>query len=141
MTIDITKTLAAGAAEAMLKSAVDWTQYDGLRVASHSTSAIYLAMWGQLHWIPNPATFNSIFKDWNGIVNSDYLVDNMPKGPALATGSFIANSAPAPAWYFVTLGRKLHIPNPATVTRFNFRSPVSIPPLALDYIPTGPDVT
>jgi hypothetical protein len=141
MTVDISETLDAGAAEALLSSAVNWKQYDGLRVATHTTSAIYLVMWGELHWIPDPATFNSIFKDWDGIVNSDYIVDNMPKGLALAPGSFIAISGASPSWYFVTLGRKLHIPDPATVGRFNFRSPVSIPHLALDYIPTGPNVT
>ena len=141
MSVDISDTIDAVAAEALLTSAVNWKQYDGLRVAAHTTSAIYLVMWGELHWIPDPATFNSIFKDWSGIINSDYIVDNMPKGLALAAGSFIAISGASPAWYFVTLGKKLHIPDPATVNRFNFRSPISLPHLALDYIPTGPNVT
>ncbi|MDD1450626.1 hypothetical protein NHF48_005940 [Sphingomonas sp. H160509] len=141
MSVDISDTIDAVAAEALLTSAVNWKQYDGLRVAAHTTSAIYLVMWGELHWIPDPATFNSLFKDWSGIINSDYIVDNMPKGLALAAGSFIAISGASPAWYFVTLGKKLHIPDPATVNRFNFRSPISLPHLALDYIPTGPNVT
>lgn len=141
MSVDISDTIDAVAAEALLGKAVDWKQYDGLRVTSHTSGAVYLVMWGQLHWIPDPATFNSVFKDWNGIVNSDYIVDNMPKALSLAPGSFIAISGASPAWYFVTLGKKLHIPDPATVNRFNFRSPISLPHLALDYIPTGPNVT
>jgi hypothetical protein len=141
MSVDISDTIDAVAAEALLANVVDWKQYDGLRVAAHTTSAICLVMWGELHWIPDPATFNSLFKDWSGIINSDYIVDNMPKGLALAAGSFIAISGASPAWYFVTLGKKLHIPDPATVNRFNFRSPISLPHLALDYIPTGPNVT
>ena len=86
MSVDISDTIDAGAAEALLANVVDWKQYDGLRVTSHTSGAVYLVMWGQLHWIPDPATFNSVFKDWNGIVNSDYIVDNMPKALSLAPG-------------------------------------------------------
>lgn len=141
MAIDINQTLDSAAAQKLLAGAVDWTQYDGLRVASHSSGAIYLVMWGQLHWIPNPPTFNTVFKDWSGIVNSDYIVDNMPRGPALAVDSLIAIGAGSPAQYLVTFGKKLWIPNPATVAKFNFHAPVTIPHLVLDYVPTGPNVT
>lgn len=141
MTIDTSNIIGPDAAQALLAGAVDWTQYDGMRVASHTSAAVYLAIWGQLSWIPDEATFNSLFADWSGIVNSDYLVDNMPHASPLANDSFIGISAASPAEYLVTFGKKFHIPDQATVSRFNFRGPVSVPHLALDYIPTGQDVS
>jgi hypothetical protein len=49
MSVDISDTIDAVAAEALLANVVDWKQYDGLRVTSHTSGAVYLVMWGQLH--------------------------------------------------------------------------------------------
>ena len=141
MTIDTSSVMDPGAAQEILAAAVDWTQYDGNRVTSHGTGAIYLAMWGQLFPIPDGDTFNSVFNNWDNILNSDYLVDNMPHGAPLASGSLIAVGSRSNAQYLVTFGQKLHIPDPATVSRFNFRGPTGIPQLAVNYIPTGRSVT
>lgn len=141
MTIDTSSVMDPGAAQEILAAAVDWTQYDGNRVTSHGTGAIYLAMWGQLFPIPDGDTFNSVFNNWDNILNSDYLVDNMPHGAPLASGSLIAAGSRSNAQYLVTFGQKLHIPDPATVSRFNFRGPTGIPQLAVNYIPTGRSVT
>ena len=142
MTTDTNTLMAPRAAQDLMAAAVDWTQYDGNRVTSNAShGAVYIAMWGQLFAIPDGDTFNSMFNNWDGILNSDYLVDNMPRGAPLASGSFIALGSRSPAQYLVTFGQKLHIPDPATVSRFNFRGPTGIPQLAVDYIPTGRSVT
>lgn len=134
-------TIEPAEAQALMATVVDWAKYDGMRVSSSSGPEIYLAMWGALHYIPNPATFESVFRDWSGVVRNDYLVDTMPRSSSLSDGSFIASAAGARAQYFVTLRNKLWIPDPATVARFNFAPPVSLPPLALALIPTGPNVS
>ena len=141
MTIDTSSIMDPGAAQDVLAAAVDWTQYDGNRVSSHGTGAIYLAMWGQLFAIPDGDTFNSLFNNWDGILNSDYLVDNMPRGAPLDSGSFIMAGSRSNAQYLVTFGQKFHIPDPATVSRFNFHGPIGIPQLAANYIPTGQSVS
>ncbi len=142
MTTDISTIMAPKAAQDLLAAAVDWTQYDGNRITSHSSGgAVYLAMWGQLFAIPDGDTFNSMFNNWDGILNSDYLVDNMPRGVPFASGSFIAIGARSAAQYLVTFGQKLHIPDPATVSKFNFRGPTKIPQLAIDYIQNGRSIS
>ena len=142
VTVDISEKMGADTAQALLAGTINWKQYDGSRIASNASGgAVYLAMRGQLFAIPDGATFNTVFNNWNNIIISDYLVAEMPRGPALSSGSFTAVSVTSPAQYLVTLGKKLWIPDPATVTRFNFRGPVTIPHLALDYIPTGANVS
>ncbi|QNA83640.1 hypothetical protein G4G27_06235 [Sphingomonas sp. So64.6b] len=140
MSSDI-KKVSAKVAQATLTDAVDWKQYDGMRIVKSTASSIYLVMWGQLHWIPDPGTFNSVFRDWNGIVTSDYLTNSIPMGTALSDLSFIGISGGSPAQYLVSMNAKHLIPTPAVANAFNFHSPVKVPVLALQYIPSWRDVS
>lgn len=120
---------------------VDWTKYDGQRVTGSAPGKVYLALHGQLQWIPNGNTFNNLFKNWDGIVVSDYLVDSMPEGVPLSNGALLAKGE-GDKVFLVTNEKKVHIPNPAVFEKFNFNADtiVVVPQLLIDYIPTGPDV-
>ncbi|KHK58361.1 hypothetical protein PI87_00960 [Ralstonia sp. A12] len=119
----------------------DWTKYDGERVTGSNSSPVYLVLHGQLRWIPNPATYTNLFASWDGIIVSDYLVDNVPRGPALTNGAVLAKGSGSPV-YLVTNGQKLWIPNPETFNKFafNWDKIVTVPDVVIDFIPTGPNI-
>ena len=72
---------------------------------------------------------------------SDYLVDNVPRGPALTNGAVLAKGSGSPV-YLVTNGQKLWIPNPETFNKFafNWDKIVTVPDVVIDFIPTGPNI-
>ncbi|SFB26223.1 hypothetical protein SAMN04515620_13231 [Collimonas sp. OK607] len=131
------------ASENQVKDAleVNWAQYDGERVIASNGGAIYLVKNGQLQWIPDPATYNNLFVSWNGVVVSDYLINSIPHGPALATGAILAKGGSATV-YLITNNQKQGIPDMATFNKFYFNSKtiVTLPQIVVDYLPTGPNV-
>lgn len=122
--------------------AVDWRKYDGERVTASTGGPIYLVLNGQLQWIPNPETYNNLFASWNGVVVSDYLVDNVPRGPALTSGAVLARGNAAAPEYLVSNGTKQWIPDPATFNKFAFNAGkvVTVPQIVIDYVPSGRNV-
>src|SRR4051794_37367351 len=86
---------------------VNWTQYDGERVIGSKGGAVYLALNGQLCWIPDPTTYNNLFKDWNGIVVNDYLINNMPHGATLTSGAVLAQATGTAPVYLATNNMKM----------------------------------
>lgn len=133
------------ATESQVKEALavnDWTKYDGERVMATNSAPVYLILHGHLRWIPNPTTYTNLFASWDGIIVSDYLVDNVPGGPALTNGAVLAKGSGSPV-YLVTNGQKLWIPNPETFNKFGFSwdKIVTVPDVVIDFIPTGPVVS
>ncbi|RAS22631.1 hypothetical protein [Paraburkholderia bryophila] len=122
--------------------AVDWRKYDGERVIASTGGPIYLVLNGELQWIPNPETYNNLFASWNGVVVSDYLVDNVPRGPALTSGAVLAKGNGAPQEYLVSNGTKQWIPDPATFKKFAFNASkvVTVPQIIIDYVPSGRNI-
>jgi len=120
------------------ESAGDWTRYDGERVKGSNSAPVYLILHGQLRWIPDPITYNNLFKDWNGIGVNDYLVDNVPRGVPLTSGAVLAKGS-GPAIYVVTNGQKLWIPDPTVFNKFYFNSGkvVTVPDVIINSIPQG----
>lgn len=131
----------AAVSEGQAKEAfVDWRKYDGERVVSSTGGAIYLILNGQLRWIPDPTTYNNLFTTWNGVIQDDYLVDNVPMGPPLSSGALLARGAATDPQYLVTNGQKCWIPSPTVVTKFSFKQATAYPQVMVDYIPTGENV-
>jgi hypothetical protein len=131
------------ASENQVKDAleVNWAQYDGERVIASNGGAIYLVKNGQLQWIPDPTTYNNLFVSWNGVVVSDYLINNIPHGPALTTGAILAKGNSATV-YLITNNQKQGIPDMATFNKFYFNSKtiVTLPQIVVDFLLTGPNV-
>ena len=122
MAVSTTSTPASATdVQRAYESAGDWTKYDGERVKGSNSAPYYLIVLGQLRWIPDPTTYNNLFKDWNGVMVNDYLVDNVPLGLALTSGAVLAKGSGAPE-YLVTNGQKLWIPSPAVFGQFYFNS-------------------
>jgi hypothetical protein len=132
------------ASESQVQDALEltnWGKYDGERVTASTGGAIYLVMHGLLRLIPDPTTYNNLFKTWNGVVVSDYLVDNIPSGPALTSGAVLAKGS-SPAIYLVTNNQKLWIPDPATFEKFSFNGSKvnTVADVIINFVPTGPNV-
>lgn len=131
------------ASEHQVKDAleVNWGQYDGERVVASNGGAIYLVKNGQLQWIPDPTTYNNLFVSWNGVVVSDYLIQNIPHGPALTAGAILAKGS-SDTVYLITNNQKQGIPDMTTFNKFYFNSKtiVTLPQIVVDFLLTGPNV-
>ena len=109
---------------------------------------VYLILDGARRWIPNPATYNNLFRDWNGIEPlSQSFLREIDEGTQIADGAVLVNQTdpPAPAVYLITeaaVNTKRHIASPATADKFHFDlgKIVHIPKVVLDAVPTGPEI-
>jgi len=118
------------------------TEYDGYRVKSNDGPEIYLVLFGSRRWIPNPTTYNNLFRDWNGILsfNSRSDLDNtIPQGPWLTDGAVLAKGESFAPVYLVTNGHKLWVTAPATMDKYNFawNRIVVLPNVLIEGIPYG----
>ncbi|MGW7363690.1 hypothetical protein ACWGI8_09730 [Streptomyces sp. NPDC054841] len=115
---------------------------NGLRIKDVSGPAIYLILDGKRRHIPNPETYNNLFRDWNGIqhVVDAAAIDN---GGPLSDGAFLGKAPNAPEVYLVSNGVKRWITSPAAMDKYHFawNRIVSISPVALHAIPTGASIS
>lgn len=113
----------------------------GLRVQSPHTAPIYLIdPEGYRRWIPSPATYNALFRDWNGVV-TDLGANLIAPGPDLDGGAFLGRAPGAARVYLVSNGEKRWIVSPATMDKywFDWSKIRDVPAAALHAIPNGPD--
>jgi hypothetical protein len=111
----------------------------GLRVQSPNSAPIYLIdPDGYRRWIPDPATYDSLFRDWGGVV-VDLGTNRITEGPALDHGAFLAIAPGTNPVYLVSNGQKRWIVSPATMDKywFDWAKIREVPGPALDAIPTG----
>jgi hypothetical protein len=137
-----TNSIANAAEVESAYQGIDWKKYDGERVKGSNSAPIYLMLNGELRWIPDPTTYNNLFKDWNGVNVNDYLVDNAPHGAALTSGAVLAIGLGTAPIYLVTNGQKLWIPNPAVFNQFYFNQGrvVVVPDVVISSVPQGVNV-
>jgi hypothetical protein len=112
----------------------------GLRLKAPNNAAIYLVdPKGFLRWIPDPTTYNNLFRDWNGVISS-LDIPNISKGPNLTSGAVLAIAIGTAPVYLVTNGTKEWITSPAAMDKyyFNWNTIVQTPHVLIDFIPTGP---
>src|SRR5262245_24593851 len=82
------------------------TDLAGIRIKSPNAPAIYLIdPDGYRRWIPDPDTYNNLFRDWNGIV-VDIDVVSIPEGAPLTSGAVLARPSNAAPVYLVSNGQK-----------------------------------
>src|ERR1700675_1641731 len=94
---------------------------------------------GFLRWIPDPVTYNNLFRDWNSIVVDIDLV-NIAVGPALTSGAVLARGSSEAAVYLISNGTKQWITSPAAMDKYdlNWNTVVLVPNALVDSIPGGP---
>jgi len=99
------------------------TDYDGYRVKSDDRPEIYLVMFGYRRWIPNPATYNNLFRDWNGILrfpNRDALDNAIPEGAGIWDGAVLARGATLSPVYLITDNVRMWVTAPAVMDKYYF---------------------
>jgi hypothetical protein len=93
---------------------------------------------GFLRWIPDPATYNNLFRDWNGVVISTEI-PNIAQGSPLTSGAVLVLGIGSNAVYIASNGMKRWITSPATMDKYNFNwnTVFHVPGVLVNFIPTG----
>jgi hypothetical protein len=122
----------------------DWRKYDGLRVtpSTRTGGPVFLALNGELRYIPDGNTYLDLFINWTGVSVNDYLIDNMPYGPQITSGAILAVATGTVEKYLITNDKKHWIPNMSVFDKFYFNNAKvkEVPKIILDYVPKGEDV-
>jgi hypothetical protein len=111
----------------------------GQRLMAPGQSAIYIVdPNGYLRHIPDPATYNNLFRDWNGVIIDVNLID-IAQGPPLTPGAVLALGSGTSPVYLVTNGVKDWITSPAAMDKyyFNWGRVLTVPDVLVDFIPNG----
>ncbi|RUS19420.1 hypothetical protein BC937DRAFT_87519 [Endogone sp. FLAS-F59071] len=113
---------------------------NGERVSIPNAAPVYLVLDGARHWIPNPTTYNNLFRDWNGIISSPD-VNDIYLSYSLSDGAVLAKGAGDPV-YLVSNGVKRWIISPSAMDKyhFNWDKIVQVPQVLLDGIQTGTNI-
>jgi hypothetical protein len=112
----------------------------GLRLKAPNSAPIYLVdPGGFLRWIPDPPTYNNLFRDWNGVVISTEI-PSIARGSNLTSGAVLAKGIGTAPVYIVSNGTKGWITSPAAMDKyyFNWNTVVQVPEVLVDFIPNGP---
>ena len=116
------------------------TPTPGQRVQAPGDPAIYLIDDdGTKRHIPDPQTYNNLFRDWTGIQVAN--VEAIPSGPDLTSGAYLAwDGVAGDAIYLVSNGQKRWITSPATMDKFDFASTAvrTVVRKQLEPLPSGP---
>ena len=89
--------------------------------------------------MPDPYTYNRIFRDWNGIFDDPALNDIPDAGP-LSYGASVIRADGTAAVYFVSGGIKRWVPSPPVMDKCNFNWPTGgdvVGPAVAAAIPDG----
>lgn len=114
---------------------------NGLRVKMPNRPEIYLIDRGYRRWVPNPMTYNNLFRDWNGIV-VDINIDEIPLAPQITSGAVLVRAAGTAPVYLVDAGVKRWIVSPAMMDKYYFawNRVYVLPAGSVDPIPVGPNI-
>lgn len=110
----------------------------GLRLTPLKGGPVYLVNpEGFLQLIPNPQTYNNLFRDWNNIVKADLI--GIAMGNPLTDGAVLAKADNSDAVFIVTNGVKRWITSAASMDKyyFSWNAIVTAPHVLVDFVPTG----
>jgi hypothetical protein len=124
-------------------AAIPRPDLSGLRVKLPNQAPIYLVSpEGYRQWIPNPPTYNNLFRDWNGVV-IDIDITQIAETVPLSDGAILARADGTAPVYIVSNGVKRWITAPSVMDKyyFNWNTVVVVPHVLLDFIPTAANWT
>jgi putative addiction module CopG family antidote len=116
-------------------------EFNGLRVKIPGRAEVYLVDQGYRRWIPNPETYNNLFRDWNNIIE-EITVANIPLGANISNGAILAKAYDHPAVFLIDQGQKRHITSPEIMNKYHFswEHIYQIPIILLESIATGTSI-
>lgn len=111
---------------------------NGLRMQLPGHPAVYLIVDGMKRGIPDPATYNNLFRDWNNIIQDPHLNDITDGGP-ITQGAVLARGINKGTVFLITNGQKHGIPSEAVMDKYHFAwdKIQDVAPILIDSIPTG----
>lgn len=115
---------------------------NGTRCKFSNRPHIYLIDNGYRRHIPDPTTYNNLFRDWEGVV-VDNDIDEIPEARAIQSGAILAKGHATPQVYLIDQGQKRHIVSPDVMEKFHFAwgRIYVVPQILIDAIPTGQPIT
>ena len=84
---------------------------NGFRVKSPAAPHIYLIDRGMRRHIPNPPTYENLFRSWNGII-VDINISDITLGQPITSGAVLAKASNHPAIYLIDSAQKRWIVSP-----------------------------
>lgn len=105
----------------------------------HGAGAIYLIDEGMKRWIPNPGTYDNLFRDGSGVIVDSKLAKEIPEMTPLSDGAILAMPAYYQSIWLIDNHQKRHVTSPAVMDKYHFAGGriYQIPPILLEYIPPG----
>jgi hypothetical protein len=110
---------------------------NGVRVRQAGGTMMFLIDRGLKRHVPDPQTFNNLFKDWS---HYDVLdIDSIETGAPLPSGAILASPIGDGTVYLLDSGCKRHVTGPSVMKKYNFNwdRVYKLPPLSLANIPLG----
>ncbi|MGH2667344.1 hypothetical protein [Flavobacterium sp.] len=110
----------------------------GLRMTPLTGGPVYLINpEGYLQLVPNPQTYNNLFRDWNGIIKGDII--NIAMGSPLSDGAVLAKGDNSGMVFIVSNGIKRWVISQAAMDKyyFNMKTVVIVPHVLIDSVPGG----
>ena len=117
------------------------SQLDGQRVVflgDVDRGAVYLVDRGTRRHIPDPDTYNSLFRSWDGIYQA-IDPDSIPVGAPLTSGAVLMKGESSDTVFLVESGKKRGIPSPAVMDKYDFdwNKIHVVPQIVANSIPDG----
>ncbi|SRR6266568_2412411 len=115
----------------------------GERIQDPGQAAIYLIDDnGTRRWIPDPDTYNNLFRDWYGIDKTEPTRE-IVLGTQISRGAYLARVSGTAPVYLIDNGQKRWVSSSAVMDKFyfNWDKVKPIDAVTLSNIPPGPDIT
>ncbi|MCM1009019.1 MAG: hypothetical protein NC485_14120 [Ruminococcus flavefaciens] len=125
---------------------VDPNWFNGSCIKTKDNDAVYLVMKGEKRHVPNPTTYNNLFKDWKSIHDGDKLgtiwnkiVDGIPTGDEITDDAILIKADNSDPIYLLTNNKKYWITDMKQFNDCNFKSggQKSYPAIVINAIPSG----
>ena len=115
---------------------------NGFRLANPANGMVFLVDRGYIRHIPNPPTYNNLFRSWDGIIVDINVVD-IPRAPSITDGALLAKAVGHGPVYLVDRGQKRHVASPAVMDKYHFSWDRinNVPLILLDSMPDGPQIS
>ena len=114
---------------------------NGMRLRLPNKPEIYLMDEGKRRWIPDPPTYNGLFRDWNGVF-PDIDIDEIDLGTQITHGALLIRGLASPKVYLFDQNKKRHVTSPAVMDKyyFDWGKIHPIDQAVVDGIANGPDI-